>query len=88
VNLCRSCNQDLGSVDLFDRHRVGKHDHTYTEGVAMTPIGEDGRRCVSAAEMALLGWRRGARGRWIDPARATRALGAKPHARSDILEAA
>jgi hypothetical protein len=88
VNLCRSCGQDFGSVELFDRHRVGTHAYTYTQGVAMTPVREDGRRCLSIAEMGFLGWQRGARGRWIDPARAARALEAKPQAARGIPKAA
>jgi hypothetical protein len=67
VNLCRSCRQDFNSVELFDRHRVGKHAYDWS------PECEDGRRCLDANEMAALGWRLNARGRWVDPARAARA---------------
>lgn len=72
MNLCRSCHQDFASVE-FERHRVGVHAYTYSDGVKMDPIREDGRRCLSAAEMADRGWRRDERRRWIDPLRAARA---------------
>jgi hypothetical protein len=88
VNLCRSCGEDFGSIELFDSHRVGAHSYTYTEGVAMSPTQEDGRRCLSIAEMGFRGWRRGVRGRWIDPVRAKRALGVEPQALKGIREAA
>jgi hypothetical protein len=73
MNLCRACKQDFNSVVLFDRHRVGKHAYTYSEGIAMDPMREDGRRCLSVGEMAELGWRTNDRGRWIDPAEVARA---------------
>jgi hypothetical protein len=66
-NLCRSCNQDFNSVDLFERHRVGTHQYTYSEGIAMTPMREDGRRCLSVDEMQAKGWEPNERGYWIDP---------------------
>jgi hypothetical protein len=73
VNLCRSCGEDFGGVELFDRHRVGNHAYTFGEGLRRDPPGEDGRRCLDAAEMRELGWRLNTRGRWIDPARSLRA---------------
>ncbi len=77
-NLCRSCDQDFSSVEAFDRHRVGTHSYTYSEGLKMPPLEdgslrEDGRRCLSIAEMEDLGWRKNERGLWFDPARASRA---------------
>lgn len=70
LNYCRGCSQDFGSVELFDRHRVGKHDYTYIEGLQMKPRRIDGRRCLSVEEMVEKGWTLGMRGRWMDPARA------------------
>jgi hypothetical protein len=51
MNLCRACGLDFGSISAFDTHRVGKHAYTYSEGVLMDPVREDGRRCLSAAEI-------------------------------------
>ena len=67
MNLCHSCEHDFSSVSLFDQHRVGRHAYTYSEGVAMDPIREDGRRCLSAIEMRNKGWEEDLRGRWSDP---------------------
>jgi hypothetical protein len=64
VNLCRSCGQDFGSVSAFDRHRVGKHAFTFTEGLRLDPPREDGRRCLDTDELALAGWHRDSHGRW------------------------
>jgi hypothetical protein len=55
LNLCSACGQDFGSVELFDRHRVGKHAYDFIEGLEMGL--EDGRRCLDASEMDSLGWR-------------------------------
>lgn len=73
MNLCRSCSQDFGSVELFDRHRVGVHAYTYSEGLRLEPPREDGRRCLSVPEMLERGWAPNARELWADPARAARA---------------
>lgn len=67
MNLCRRCRRDFGSVELFDRHRVGRHAYTFAEGLDRGV--EDGRRCLDAGEMEDAGWRLDSRGRWIDPAR-------------------
>jgi hypothetical protein len=67
MNLCRACDQDFSSVLLFDRHRVGKHEYTYHEGLKFEPPVEDGRRCLTVAEMTDKGWERDRRGRWSDP---------------------
>jgi hypothetical protein len=71
MNLCRTCDQDFGSVELFDRHRVGTHSYTYSEGARMDPPRDDGRRCLGIVEMREKGWALDKRGRWFDPARAT-----------------
>jgi len=67
-NLCSPCEQDFASVTLFDAHRIGTHAYTYSEGVAMEPMREDGRRCLNTAEMRAKGWALDDRGRWSDPA--------------------
>lgn len=67
MNLCRRCQQVFGSVELFDRHRVGRHAYTFAEGLELDR--EDGRRCLDVEEMEQAGWRLNGRGRWIDPAR-------------------
>jgi hypothetical protein len=67
LNLCTACGQDFGSVELFDRHRVGKHAYSFAEGLEMGL--EDGRRCLDPTEMEGAGWRLNSRGRWSDPAR-------------------
>lgn len=69
MNVCRACGQVFGSVELFDRHRVGRHIYTFVEGMEMRPPVEDGRRCLDAVEMEQAGWRLNGRGRWFDPAR-------------------
>jgi len=71
MNLCTTCNQDFGSVTAFDTHRVGVHEYTYSEGLRMEPMREDGRRCLTIDEMATLTDKKGspvftknARGAW------------------------
>jgi hypothetical protein len=67
MNLCCACGEDFGSVELFDRHRVGKHVYDFAEGLEMGF--EDGRRCLDPSEMDSAGWRLNSRGRWFDPSR-------------------
>ena len=73
LNECGSCGHDFTSLESFDAHRVGKHAYTYSEGVSMEPMREDGRRCLHAAEMTERGWTQNIRGRWLNPTRASRA---------------
>lgn len=54
MNLCSSCGEDFGSVEAFDLHRVGTHDYTYSEGVSLQPMREDGRRCLWRSELKHL----------------------------------
>lgn len=68
-NLCRACGEDFASVEMFDRHRVGVHEYTFAEGLAMSPSREDGRRCLDEEEIEAEGWRTDKRGRWFDPIR-------------------
>jgi hypothetical protein len=67
VNWCTSCREDFGSLELFDRHRVGNHSYDFAQGLELGF--EDGRRCLDVSEMEAAGWRLNARNRWIDPAR-------------------
>jgi hypothetical protein len=57
LSFCTTCGHDFSGDRMFDRHRVGKHDYTYTEGLRMSPPREDGRRCLTPEEMRELGWR-------------------------------
>ena len=58
-NFCRSCNQDFGSVNAFDMHRVGNHEYTYSEGLKQDPPIEDGRRCLTVHELERVTDRKG-----------------------------
>jgi hypothetical protein len=64
ANLCRSCGLDFVSEGGFDKHRVGEHDYTYSEGLGFDPPVEDGRRCLDMRELESLGWQRDRHGRW------------------------
>ena len=89
-NLCRSCGQDFNSIDLFERHRVGTHEYTYSQGASTDPppgwqqshpdelwsLREDGRRCLTVDEMTERGWALNERGYWIDPEAVERARAA------------
>lgn len=66
-NGCGECGADFTSVSLFDRHRVGVHTYTHSEGLKMEPMRDDGRRCLDPDEMRAKGWGRDAKGRWHDP---------------------
>ena len=67
MNECGTCGIDFASVTAFDRHRVGKHAFTHTQGLRMKPPREDGRRCLDTDEMAALGMAISGRGRWAIP---------------------
>jgi hypothetical protein len=64
MNVCGACGLDFSSVQAFDRHRVGKHAYTFTEGLNMNPPREDGRRCLDVEELEALQFAQDARGRW------------------------
>ena len=66
MNLCTACGHDFAGVAAFDRHRVGKHAFTYSEGLKLYPPREDGRRCLHETEMVERGFTTDKRGRWID----------------------
>lgn len=68
MNLCRTCDCNFASVESFDAHRVGTHDYTYSEGAAMNPPREDGRRCLSIDEMLDTGWDLDVKGEFHAPA--------------------
>jgi hypothetical protein len=65
MNRCRACREDFASISAFDDHRVGRHEHLYSEAHP------DGRRCLTPAELEALGMRKDARGRWRLPVRGT-----------------
>lgn len=73
LNECSSCGCAFTSLTLFDDHRIGKHAYTYSESIAMEPMREDGRRCLSADEILERGWEQNAKGRWFDPIETQRA---------------
>lgn len=70
-SLCRARSYGTGVAvatgisrawNAFDRHRVGAHAFTFTEGLDLDPPREDGRRCLDEAEMFERGM--DPRGRW------------------------
>ena len=67
LNECASCGADFSSLRNFDKHRVGVHEYTYSEGLKMEPMREDGRRCLDVDELDALGLIRDKHGRWADP---------------------
>jgi len=76
ANQCGACGEDFSSLRNFDRHRVGVHEYTYSEGLKLEPIREDGRRCLDADEIQALGLVRDKNGRWSDPEATARAQAA------------
>lgn len=54
---CTECGNDFSGDRMFDRHRVGTFDYTYSEGLQLDPSKEDGRRCLTIDEMKEKGWR-------------------------------
>lgn len=73
MKLCGACGLDFTSVQGFDAHRVGKHAYTYSEGSAMDPPREDGRRCLTVGELPDKGFRHTGSGLWELAASADRA---------------
>ena len=67
LNGCCACGEDFTALKYFDRHHVGMHEYTYSEGLRMDPAREDGRRCLSADEMGAIGLALDEKGRWTDP---------------------
>lgn len=78
MNLCTGCGLDFGSVEAFDRHRVGKYPQTgpsewssrvraglvdpYAE---WKPTVEFGRRCLDEEELtASAKFSKNTRGQW------------------------
>ena len=57
LSYCTSCERDFSGDRMFDRHRVGVHAYTFSEGLKLNPPREDGRRCLDPEEMRNLGWR-------------------------------
>ena len=66
-NECGACGLDFSSLSGFESHRVGKHAYTYSQGVRMEPMREDGRRCLTADELTARGMAQNALGRWTLP---------------------
>ena len=67
MNVCGACGLDFGSVKAFDAHRVGVHEYTFEQGMAMIPPRHNGRRCLTEDEIATSEQPRFARnayGRW------------------------
>ena len=62
MNLCSGCGEDFGSVQAFDKHRVGKHAYTFTQGLDNDV--EDGRRCLDLDEYEEAGLVKNKRGTW------------------------
>jgi hypothetical protein len=85
VNYCRSCREDFSSIANFDRHRVGKHEYTYWEGLKFDPPVEDGRRCLRTQELVGRGFRRDKYGRWSDPTRTPEARLRAMHNRTEAF---
>lgn len=54
---CTSCGNDFSADWLFDKHRIGKHEYTYSDGLKLLPPVEDGRRCMTEDEMIEAGMR-------------------------------
>lgn len=65
MNVCGACGLVFSSLSGFDAHRVGKHAYSYSEGVKMEPLREDGRRCLSVDELERAGFAQDARSRWF-----------------------
>ena len=84
MNLCRACGENFSSVRTFDRHRVGKHEYTFSEGLRFDPPVEDGRRCLHPEEMTGLGLSRDKHGRWSDPSQNP---GSRLRERQNVTEA-
>jgi hypothetical protein len=67
LNLCRACGSDFTSVRLFDAHRIGRHEYSWSREL------EDGRRCLDIEEMHERGWEQEQNSRWFDPKHVERA---------------
>lgn len=65
MNVCGACALDFASVRAFDAHRVGRHAYSCSEGLAMVPPREDGRRCLAVHELRDVGFDVEASGRWF-----------------------
>jgi len=54
---CRSCGKDFAGDTYFEKHRTGVHEYTYSQGIALDPSVEDGRRCKTTEELLEDGMR-------------------------------
>jgi hypothetical protein len=59
-----SVKVDFASVDAFDRHRIGTHALTFSEGIGEEPPRIDGRRCMDHDEMIAAGLELDSPSRW------------------------
>ena len=48
---CAACGLFFSGTSSFDAHRVGRHAYTFSEGLRLDPLREDGRRCLHPSEM-------------------------------------
>ncbi len=64
VTECRACGLFFAGTSAFDAHRAGTHAYTFSEGLRLEPVREDGRRCLHPSEMAEVGMELDTRGRW------------------------
>ena len=60
---CTVCKEFFSGTTMFDRHRVGEHEHLWS---LEHP---EGRRCLSTGEMQDLGWTLNPAKGWQDPLR-------------------
>ena len=61
---CSTCGLRFSGTSAFDAHRVGRHAYTFTQGLALEPPVEDGRRCLDLDELRRAGMELDPRGRW------------------------
>jgi hypothetical protein len=54
---CTTCGRDFAADTYFDRHRIGRHAYTFSEGLKLDPPREDGRRCMDDDELRAAGLR-------------------------------
>lgn len=64
MKTCSDCGLGFSSVRAFERHRVGKLQYTHSEGLAMSPPRDDGRRCRPKDDLGAAGFVQNARGEW------------------------
>jgi hypothetical protein len=63
VTVCASCNLDFTGVRDFDSNRVGRYEYAWSLDR------QDGRRCLSVADLEGAGWTQDRLSRWGHPRR-------------------